>query len=96
MNRLSSNALLPDAEYTTERRNKPLCACIDTALKLYFMDLDGEQPKELYEMVLQEMEQPLLKHVMEYTKGNQSRAAIVLGLNRATLRKKLEKYDLNN
>jgi len=46
-------------------------------------------------MVISEVELPLLKAVMNYARGNQSKAAEVLGINRSTLRKKLEKYDLN-
>jgi len=80
-----------------ERRKKPLCSCIDSALDLFFADLDGHQPpQDLYQMVLSEVEQPLFKSVMEYTRGNQSRAAEVLGINRSTLRKKLEKYGLQD
>jgi Fis family transcriptional regulator len=48
----------------------------------------------LYELVLGEVEPPLLRTVMEYTRGNQSRAAEILGINRGTLRKKLKTYGL--
>jgi len=82
-------------EKTVERRKRPLCSCIDSALLRFFADLDGhEPPRDLYQMVVAEVEQPLLKSVMEYTRGNQSKAAEVLGINRSTLRKKLEKYGL--
>ena len=46
-------------------------------------------------MVLQEMEEPLLRAVLAYTRSNQSRAAVVLGLNRGTLRKKMKQYNLD-
>ena len=79
-----------------ERRKKPLCSCIDSALQRFFIDLDGHQPpRDLFQMVISEVELPLLKAVMNYARGNQSRAAEVLGINRSTLRKKLEKYGLN-
>jgi len=45
--------------------------------------------------VLSEIEPPLLKSLMDYTRGNQSRAAVILGLNRSTLRKKLRQYKIN-
>lgn len=64
-------------------------------LRRYFADLKGHDPSDLYEMVLGEIEQPLLTTLMEYTRGNQSRAASILGLNRSTLRKKLRKYKIN-
>ncbi len=46
--------------------------------------LQGEQPSQVYDMVLAEMEKPLLSVVLEYTRGNQTRAAEILGLNRGT------------
>ena len=78
-----------------EDQNVPLSGTIKTMLKDYFSDLDGFPPADLYQMVLQEIEQPLLESVLHYTRGNQSKAAIVLGLNRGTLRKKLKQYDIN-
>ena len=68
---------------------------VNIAIKNYFDSLDVQQPSELYEMVLAEIEAPLLERVMEYTRGNQTKAAIILGLNRGTLRKKLKIYGLN-
>ena len=60
----------------------------------YFNQLEGEPVSELYQMVLAEMEIPLLEKVLEYTRGNQTKAAELLGLNRGTLRKKLKQYGL--
>ena len=60
----------------------------------YFALLEGEPAKDLYNLVLAEVEAPLLAAVMHQTRGNQSKAAIVLGLNRGTLRTKLKQYDL--
>ncbi|MEE4245810.1 MAG: DNA-binding transcriptional regulator Fis [Kangiellaceae bacterium] len=68
---------------------------VNVAIKNYFDSLDGQTPSELYEMVLAEIEAPLLERVMEFTRGNQTKAAIILGLNRGTLRKKLKIYGLN-
>lgn len=64
------------------------------SLKKYFNTLDGNDPNNLYNMVLQQIEQPLMEIVMEQVDGNQSRAAECLGLNRGTLRKKLKIYNL--
>ena len=60
----------------------------------YFKNLDGAPAGNLYNLVLDELEEPLLKAVLAYTKGNQSKAAIILGLSRGTLRKKMKKYGL--
>lgn len=76
------------------RPNKPLRDCIRHALETYFKDLDGHKPGDLYQMVICEVEQPLLESVMRHTRGNQSKAAEILGLNRSTLRKKLNLHGL--
>ncbi len=78
-----------------EEQNVPLSGTIKTMLEDYFNDLDGYPPSDLYQMVLQEIEQPLLESVLHYSRGNQTKAAIVLGLNRGTLRKKLKQFDIN-
>lgn len=75
-------------------RNKPLRDLTGDALRTYFRDLNGHKPNALYELVLGEVEPPLFEAVLDYTGGNQSRAAEILGLNRATLRKKLRQYEL--
>ena len=68
---------------------------IEALLDKYFKDLDGENPNDVYDMVLHSVEKPLLIYIMNYAQGNQTRAAKILGLNRNTLRKKLEFYNLN-
>lgn len=68
--------------------------CVEEAMRNYFTQLDGHNVNDVYQMVLTEVEVPLLEVVLEYTRNNQSRAAEVLGLNRGTLRKKLKQYDM--
>lgn len=86
-------SIFPGAQHVDP---KPLRQCTEAAMRKYFADLDdGHAPTDLYAMVLAEVEQPLLRTVMEYTRGNQSRAAQILGLNRSTLRKKLRQYGLH-
>lgn len=79
-----------------ERRKTPLRDAVLVALETYFKNLDGDHPCELYQMVLSEIEPPLLQTVMNYSCGNQSKAAEILGMNRGTLRKKLGQYGLDN
>jgi len=67
---------------------------VEKALGRYFQHLDDEPMVDLYQMVLSEIEPPLLEAVMRYTRNNQSKASTMLGLNRGTLRKKLKQYDL--
>ena len=76
------------------RTSEPLRECVREALTNYFKHLGDHDVNGLYEMVMTEVEQPLLATVMEHTGGNQTRAAAVLGISRSTLRKKLAQYDL--
>ncbi|MDF1766307.1 MAG: DNA-binding transcriptional regulator Fis [Gammaproteobacteria bacterium] len=64
------------------------------SVEAYFELLEGESASDLYPLVLAEVEAPLLAAVMRHTRGNQSKAAIVLGLNRGTLRTKLRQHGL--
>lgn len=73
---------------------KPLRDNVKQAVRNYLAQLNGEDPTELYELVLSEIEHPMLDIVMQYTRGNQTRAATMLGINRGTLRKKLKKYGM--
>ncbi|MDZ7645019.1 MAG: DNA-binding transcriptional regulator Fis [Woeseiaceae bacterium] len=73
---------------------KPLRQHTEDALSQYFATLNGDRPGDLYDLVLGQVEEPLFKAVMDYTGGNQSQAAGILGINRGTLRKKLKTYSL--
>ncbi|MGP4123906.1 MAG: DNA-binding transcriptional regulator Fis [Sodalis sp. (in: enterobacteria)] len=74
---------------------KPLRDSVKQALKNYFVQLNGQNVNDLYKLVLDEVERPLLDIVMQYTRGNQTRAAQMMGINRGTLRKKLKKHSMN-
>ena len=63
--------------------------CVARAVRRYLADLDAQMPEGLYDLVLHEVEAPLLYEVLSWSGGNQSKAAAALGMNRATLRKKL-------
>ncbi len=67
---------------------------VERAVSNYFQHLEGQEVSDVYDMVLAEVEAPMLEVVMKYTRHNQTRAAHVLGLNRGTLRKKLKQYGL--
>lgn len=72
----------------------PIRDSVRRSINRYFKDLNGHQPQELYKMVLQEMEPPLLEVVMDRAGGNQTLASEMLGINRGTLRKKLKQHNL--
>jgi Fis family transcriptional regulator, factor for inversion stimulation protein len=75
-------------------KTKPLSSLTDECLHSYFANLNGHKPGDLYQLVMGEVEKPLFRAVLTYTKGNQSEAAEILGINRGTLRKKLKTYKL--
>jgi len=68
--------------------------CVETTLSNYFAQLDGAPVTDVYQLVLSEVEAPLLEQVLKYTRNNQTKASVLLGLNRGTLRKKLKQYGL--
>lgn len=84
----------PSCEADIPADNHSLRYCVERAMGEYFSHLDGQTCTDLYQLVLQEVENPLLTAVMKYTRNNQSKASEMLGLNRGTLRKKLKLYDL--
>jgi Fis family transcriptional regulator, factor for inversion stimulation protein len=71
-----------------------LQSAVDESVARYFDQLGTTMASNVYDMVLAEVEIPLLVRVLKYTRGNQSKAAIVLGLSRGTLRKKLKIYGI--
>jgi len=79
---------------TTRGEPRPLRESVEIAVNNYFEQLDGQIVTDVYDMVLQEVEAPLLEAVLRYTRNNQTLASTVLGLNRGTLRKKLKRYGL--
>ena len=76
------------------QKTTDITQCIEQNLRQYFKDLDGTEPCGVYDMVLHQVEKPMLICVMEQCGGNQSKAAAILGLNRNTLRKKLQQHGL--
>ncbi len=71
-----------------------IATAIELNLNQYFRTLDGEPAQGVYDMVLHQVEKPMLQCVMAQCGGNQSKAALMLGFNRNTLRKKLIQYDM--
>ncbi|MDR3159524.1 MAG: Fis family transcriptional regulator [Zoogloeaceae bacterium] len=71
-----------------------IAACIQGALETYFRDLEGETPSNIYAMVLKSVERPMLEVTLRQAGGNQTLAAEMLGINRNTLRKKINEHHL--
>ena len=68
--------------------------CVKSAVDIYFDDMDGHKLSNLYELVLSQVEKPMLEVVMRQTRGNMTKAAGILGISRGALRKKLQQYGL--
>jgi Fis family transcriptional regulator len=73
----------------------PLREHVANSVRRYLRDLDGCDVNDLYEIALRELEIPLFAEVLKHCDGNQSRAATMLGIHRATLRKKLRDYGID-
>ena len=73
---------------------QPLRVHVERVVRQYFAMLGDDTPTDLYDLILKQIEEPLLSVVLEKTRGNQTKCAQILGLNRGTLRKKLKTYDL--
>jgi Fis family transcriptional regulator len=89
-----NGAAKPNGTAKPVGRTLPLRNYAERVLSDYFTSLNGHRPAELYDLVLREVEEPLFRVVLNYAEGNQSRAAGILGINRATLRKKLKQHGL--
>lgn len=80
-----------------ERRKTPslsLSHQVTVMLETYFKTLGDESPTDVHEMVIQQVEKPMIEFVLQQTDHNQTHAANLLGMNRNTLKKKMQKYNL--
>ena len=75
-------------------RQSPLDDAVMRSLECYFNDLEGTPPCSIYDMVIRAVERPMLEVVMRQAQGNQLRASEMLGINRNTLRKKLQLHGM--
>ena len=80
--------------HETPAQESTLRSQVERSLQRYFKQLDNEPATDLHRLVMSEVEAPLLEAVMRYTGNNQSKASIMLGLNRGTLRTKLKLYGM--
>lgn len=88
----------PNEDNSSENQTQEisqLSHAVKHSIRRYLFELEGTQPNNMYDLVLRQVEQPLFEAILEHTKGNQSRASEMLGLNRGTLRKKLRSYNLH-
>lgn len=82
----------------SKNRNKnkiTLGKCLHRGIKRYFKDMKGADPQNIHEKIVTEVEKHLIEYVINYTNGNRSRAANILGLSRSTLRKKIGQHQIS-
>jgi Fis family transcriptional regulator len=92
--RKEASAAFNGRDLKVNGKGVPLRSQATEALQCYFETLNGHKPAHLYDLVMREVEEPLFQVVMDHVQGNQSRAAIILGINRGTLRKKLKEFGI--
>lgn len=84
------------AATSNSTQNQPLRNLVAQALENYFSRLSSDMPpRELFKLVMEEVEAPLIAATLKFAKGNQCRASVVLGISRSTLRKKIKIYGLD-
>jgi Fis family transcriptional regulator, factor for inversion stimulation protein len=94
-NGLGSATRPAPAETLEDEPRDNLRAAVERSMERYLSQLGNDSSvTDLYQLVLSEVEAPLLEAVLDYTGSNQSRASIMLGLNRGTLRKKMKQHGL--
>lgn len=82
------------APITPQQQKSSLRSDVEKAMQQYFVNLGDASVTDLYMLVLHEIEGPLLEAVLRNCRSNQSKASIMLGLNRGTLRKKLKQHGM--
>ncbi len=83
-----------DTQTSTEvvKQDQGLQDLVYGLVSRFLVDNKGKSIDDLYDMILSEVEPPLLQAVMEKRRGNQLQAAKMLGISRGTIRKKLQRY----
>jgi len=80
---------------TTKTSNTtPLRNEVRKTIRQYLIDMGSTEPEHVYRKLLSEVEPPLIEEVLLYTRGNQSRAARILGMTRNTLRSRIRRYGI--
>ncbi|WP_238696253.1 helix-turn-helix domain-containing protein [Thiomicrorhabdus sediminis] len=87
---------MTDRQMSDDKQPACLSHHVTLMLQGYFATLDDESVTDVYDMVIQQVEKPLIEFVLQQTAFNQSQAANILGMNRNTLKKKMQRYQIEN
>ena len=79
-----------------QKNNKPLEETLVECLDIYFQRLGEQKPHAVLAMVTEVIEKSTIAYVINKTGGNISKASQILGVTRATLRKKISNYKIDN
>jgi Fis family transcriptional regulator len=82
---------MPKKPEATPLRNE-----VRKTIRQYLLDMGSTEPEHVYRKLLSEVEPPLIEEVLLYTRGNQSRAARILGMTRNTLRSRIRRYAIRD
>lgn len=94
---MNNKKKIGNIEQTTSESSTPpapLRESAHIAIRHFLSQLADQPATGLFDIVVAQVEEPLLREIMAFTQNNQSKAAAMLGLNRGTLRKKLRQYSL--
>lgn len=89
-----ANDVVQESAIVSTIQTQSLDQSVRNSLQDYFLKLGGQTPSNLYDLVLAQVERPLIEMVLQHTSNNQSKTAKILGISRGTLRKKMAQYDL--
>ena len=93
--RLTSELESTGLQATETNGAAPLSQCVRDALDFYLLNMADHEIKDLYGLVMEEVERPMFETVLRHTNGNLSHAAKMLGMTRNTLRKRLGVYGID-
>ncbi len=85
---------LPTEVLPSQTASATLRGHVREFLRQHFIRLQETPPTDLYELILAEIESPMLEIVLQYVGKNQSQAARLLAMSRGTLRKKMHQYGM--
>lgn len=85
-----------DREPSDAEAASSLEALVLERLRAYASSLQGHEPRDLYDLIMPQLERPLVQVAMELAGGRQLKAAAMLGIHRNTLRKRLDSLGLGS
>jgi two-component system nitrogen regulation response regulator GlnG len=92
---LSEAAPPPEEAAASPSGPEPLAKAVERHIRQFLSaHADGLTPSDIYDRVIAEVERPLIQMTLSATRGNQIKAAAMLGLNRNTLRKKIRDLEI--